>query len=382
MPYLTVNKPPEFHEITFDDILNGFDESLLKPVRDMSNTRTFFKEQISDMLEARMPYGEAAAALQDFCEKYKNIIEAEDKSVFYRSFKIPKRNGKLREINAPNNEINKAIRDFMKICENLLYFNHHNTAFAYVKGRCFLDAVKKHQANKSRWILKTDLSGFFPNTTQDFLFKMLSQVFPVSTFIADEHNKELFQKALSVCFLNGGLPQGSPASPMLTNAMMIPIDYTISKYCHEHSPHLCYTRYADDMDFSSEFSFTWTKVVNDVNAIFESFGAPFRFNSEKTHYGSTSGRNWMLGVMLNKDNNITIGHEKKKNFKTMLFCFGNSCKEGKWWSVEDTQHLQGLIAYYTNVEGDVITEIIKGYNKKFGFDLREKIKLIISGKLA
>lgn len=63
----------------------------------------------------------------------------------------------------------------------------------------------------------------------------------------DAEGRELFNTAISLCFLHGGLPQGTPISPMITNIMMIPIDYKLFNSLHDEESTFVYTRYADDM---------------------------------------------------------------------------------------------------------------------------------------
>ena len=382
MPYITVNRVPRMYQLTFDDILNGVDPRRLEVTKDTYDTTTWCPRAINPKIKERMDFSGMYWAIHNFNEKYANLIDTEDKSTLYYSFKIPKRSGGLRQIDAPEAPLMNALTELKWILEEKFFFTYHTTAFAYVRGRSTIDAVKRHQKNGSRWVLKTDLSKFFPHTTPEFLFKMLYKTFPLCEYIYEDFRyREEFERAMSLCFLNGGLPQGTPTSPMLTNQMMIPIDHEINKMCHEYQPHLCYTRYADDMDISSEYSFHWTDVVRRISEILQSFDAPFEFNKDKIHYGSTAGRNWMLGVMLNKDGNITVGHENKKTFKNSLFAFGNSIKDGKPWNIEDTQHLQGLASYYKMVEGELIDQIIQKYSEKFGFSLIEKMKQIIKGEL-
>jgi len=382
MPYVTVPRRQRTKQMSFDDMVFGVNPELLKPRKDTYDTTTYYCRNITFATQRKFNVWDMAAKIINFNTKYKALIETEDKSTLYRSFKIPKRSGGLRQIDAPNEELMDALRELKGILEEDFCFTYQSSAFAYVHNRCAVDAVKRHQMNNSRWVLKTDLSKFFPSTTPEFLFKMLYQTFPLSTFVESEERRLEFEKALSLCFLNGGLPQGTPTSPMLTNQMMIPIDFQIAKYCRERSQYLVYTRYADDMDFSSKWSFRFTDVVNDVAKILEEAGAPFTFNREKTHYGSTAGRNWMLGVMLNKDGKITVGHENKKNFKVMLFSFGNSVKDGTPWSVDDTQHLMGLWSYYRSVEGETIDELVKKYDDKFGFSIVGAMKAVIKGEQA
>ena len=376
--YITVNREPRVYQLTFEDIMYGLDESKLALQKDTRDTTTWKVDAINRRLIEKTDFNAMQAALRGFVERYQDLIAVEDKSTLYRSFKIPKRSGGLRQIDAPNDELKRALYDLKMIFEKKFYMSYHTAAFAYVHGRSTIDSVKRHQQNKSRWFLKTDMRHFFPSTSPEFLMKMLCMTFPFCAFIEDDcGNRELLEKALSLCFLNGGLPQGTPTSPMLTNALMIPIDHAISKMCHEYQPHLCYTRYADDILISSEYSFKWTDVQNKLIAILNSFEAPFSLHPDKTRYGSSAGRNWNLGVMLNAENKITIGHEKKKVFKAMVFQFMTDDAKGVAWGLEDVQHFLGLISYYRMVEKESIDAILATYSAKFNKDVEATAKALL-----
>lgn len=376
--YITVNREPRVYQLTFEDIMYGLDESKLALQKDTRDTTTWKVDAINRRLIEKTDFNAMQAALRGFVERYQDLIAVEDKSTLYRSFKIPKRSGGLRQIDAPNDELKRALYDLKMIFEKKFYMSYHTAAFAYVHGRSTIDSVKRHQQNKSRWFLKTDMRHFFPSTSPEFLMKMLCMTFPFCAFIEDDWgNRELLEKALSLCFLNGGLPQGTPTSPMLTNALMIPIDHAISKMCHEYQPHLCYTRYADDILISSEYSFKWTDVQNKLIAILNSFEAPFTLHPDKTRYGSSAGRNWNLGVMLNAENKITIGHEKKKVFKAMVFQFMTDDAKGVAWGLEDVQHFLGLISYYRMVEKENIDAILATYSAKFNKDVEATAKALL-----
>ena len=376
--YITVNREPRVYQLTFEDIMYGLDESKLALQKDTRDTTTWKVDAINRRLIEKTDLNAMQAALRGFVERYQDLIAVEDKSTLYRSFKIPKRSGGLRQIDAPNDELKRALYDLKMIFEKKFYMSYHTAAFAYVHGRSTIDSVKRHQQNKSRWFLKTDMRHFFPSISPEFLMKMLCMTFPFCAFIKDDWGKrELLKKALSLCFLNGGLPQGTPTSPMLTNALMIPIDHAISKMCHEYQPHLCYTRYADDILISSEYSFKWTDVQNKLIAILNSFEAPFSLHPDKTRYGSSAGRNWNLGVMLNAENKITIGHEKKKVFKAMVFQFMTDDAKGVAWGLEDVQHFLGLISYYRMVEKENINAILATYSAKFNKDVEATAKALL-----
>lgn len=377
MPYITIPIKPKEYQISFDDILNGVSETVFdRQSENTYDTKTVWRTTTPKRLLENIKINEMLNAIRTFNAKYKHLIDTEDKSTLYRSFKIPKRSGGLRQIDAPEDELMLALRELKFLFEKKLFASYHTAAFAYVKGRCTIDAVKRHQRNNSRWFLKLDFSNFFGSTTIDFVMSQLKNMFPYNELIAFGGEADL-RTALSLCFLNGGLPQGTPISPTITNLMMIPIDHAISKAMRERTPHIIYTRYADDLLLSSDISFKWSDVQQEIIDILKKFNAPFSLNTTKTRYGSSAGRNWNLGVMLNKDNQITIGHQKKKAFKAMLFSIINDYKNGIIWSVEDAQVLGGLISYYIMVEEQPIKKIIADYSTKYNTDVFAIIKEIL-----
>lgn len=379
MPYITIPVSPKTYQISFEDILNGVDESFFdkQNVKNTHDTRTVYRERTPQRLLDNIDFDAMVAALRVFNLRYETLIAVEDKSTLYRSFRIPKRSGGLRQIDAPHDELMIALRELKNLLEKKCFASYHTAAFAYVGGRSTIDAVKRHQKNGSRWFLKLDFHNFFGSSTYDFVVAQLKLIFPFSELYKRVDGEQELNKALSLCFLHGGLPQGTPISPMLTNLFMIPIDHAIAKRAREFNPHLVYTRYADDIILSSDLSFKWTEAQKMVVDITAKFNAPFTLNTDKTRYGSSAGRNWNLGVMLNSQNQITIGHAKKKLFKTMVFSFMNDDRNGVAWSLDDTQHLLGLISYYKMVEKEPIEEILKTYSNKFHKDVEETAKDIL-----
>ena len=385
MPYITISTTPRGYQISMDEIFSNitnpaFSLAPQPQMEEANETRTTFREVIPDALMQNVDFNGMITALENFNLKYQHLIETENKSSLYRSFKIPKRSGGLRQIDAPKDELMLALRELKFVLEKKCFASHHTAAFAYVKKRSPLIALKRHQANNSRWFLKLDFSNFFGNTSFEFLTNQLKTIFPYSEIMKTQRGAEALNEALSLCFLNGGLPQGTPISPTLTNVMMIPIDLEISRYARSHTPHLCYTRYADDLQVSSEYSFDWRQVQTDIIGILQKFNAPFALKQEKTRYGSSAGRNWNLGLMLNKDNQITVGHQKKKQFKVMVYSLLNDYTKGIVWSVEDIQELQGLISYYKAIEKDAISKIIADYEAKFSLSVEKIIKEVLFQK--
>lgn len=301
---------------------------------------------------------------------------------YYDTFYIPKHSGGLRRIDAPKSELMNLLRDIKNVFEKDLKVLYHDAAYAYVPERSTLDALTVHQKNESKWFLKLDVKDFFPSCTHKFIMQQLEQIFPFKLLFAAENTKALLSDIIKLCLLNNKLPQGTPMSPMLTNLIMIPLDYTIKNtFKNFDNNYFVYTRYADDILISSKYNFNFKNVEKEINKIFKSNNAPFKIKKEKTRYGSASGRNWNLGLMLNKDNNITIGYQKKQRLKATIFTFMQDFTNNNLWSIIDTQVMIGNISYYSKIEPEYITYLLDKYSTKFGIDFKTCVKRILKGEI-
>jgi len=115
-------------------------------------------------------------------------------------------------------------------------------------------------------------------------------------------------------------------------------------------------------------------IVSLVNKTLSDWGAPYQIKQKKTRYGSRKGANWNLGVMLNKDNQITIGHEKKKHFRAMLDQYILDKQNNHPWELSEVQTLNGYIAYYKMIEKDYVEALINKVNIKRNVDVMALIK--------
>ena len=378
MYYITVKQSPRYHQMSLEEFLFGPDTAPRETGARTSDTRTYCVEDVSQRFWNMYDLLRINRKLADFNRKYAALREA-DRHCLYREFYIPKKSGGLRKIDAPNNELMNALRELKLIFENDCRALYHTSAFAYIHGRCTVDCVRRHQSNESKWFGKYDLSNFFGSTTLDFVMHMLSMVFPFSHLIRVQSYERELRTALSLAFLDGGLPQGTPISPLITNLMMIPVDYLLFNKLRDYNgQHFVYTRYADDFHISSRYTFQYREIEALLRDTLAAFGAPFHINESKTRYGSSAGRNWMLGVMLNKDNQVTVGHQNKKRFQRMLESFVMDTQNHIPWDISDVQVMEGLRSYYTMVEGETITRIITYINQKHNVNTLTLIKSALS----
>lgn len=374
MVYITVMQSPIYHQMTLEEFLFQNFQAPTVINTNVSNTRTYAYETVSEHFTSRIDTDALIRKLVRFNEQTE-ALRAQERSTLYETFHIPKKSGGLRRIDAPKPELMNALRNLKTIFEEDYHALYHTSAFAYVKNRCTVDAVKRHQKNNSKWFGKLDLHDFFGSTTLDYVIKMFSMVFPFSEIVKFPNGEAELRKALDLAFLNGGLPQGTPLSPLITNVMMIPVDYKLANAFRDFDKQrFIYTRYADDFIISSKVDFDVHRVEKLVVDTLHEFGAPFTINESKTRYGSSAGRNWNLGVMLNKDNEITVGHKKKRQFQSMLYNYITDKSKGISWPREDVQTMQGLHSYYRMVEPEAIDAIVKHTNEKMETDVLRLIK--------
>ncbi len=280
--------------------------------------------------------------------------------IHYTTFQIPKASGGTRTIKTLEAEENERAKRYAKAITHHIGALPHDAAYAYIPGRDCKKAIERHQSNGANWFLKLDLKNFFDNCTPEVVATQLKKIYP---FFASPYNTDKFLHLLSnIAYDNGSLPQGSPLSPVLTNLLMVPFDHGLSRALHAYSDeHLTYTRYADDILISSRKEMVVEDIVNIVKLVLKECDLPFELNETKTRYGSKAGRNWNLGIMYNKDNNLTVGHKRKHRLKTMLFKFYTEAEH----EVAFLQELQGELAYMRNIEPDYYNHLDTWVKSKY-----------------
>lgn len=372
MPYITVPLAPVYRQLTFEDIISGRVD-VSKPVyTNESNTKTVYVDNPNyDLVRKANVYG-FTKQLRAFNQSFAHLFDAE-RSSLYRSFKIPKKSGGMRQIDAPEDELMTALYTLKGILESR-GATHHTTAFAYVRRRSPKNALERHQRNESHWYLKMDFSNFFGSTTKEFVERMMESIYPFSEVMRDTDGRAELMKALDLCFLNGGLPQGTPMSPMLTNLIMIPVDHLFSRALRSHNDNFVYTRYADDILVSCKVDFKQEEIISMLTDVLNEVGAPYALNEEKTRYGSRAGSNWNLGLMINKDNQITIGHKRKKHIHAMVHNYLADRENGVAWSVEDVMYMEGVLSYLKGIEPEYYNRVLLFNNEKFSTSLLDCIR--------
>lgn len=364
--YLTflVNKSPQ--QLTWTDILNNPYLSTPQISDEKKKVTKIIPQEYADELWAKRS---AIMNLQWNRNKTPENFNTEE---HYRHFQIPKKSNpnKMRQIDAPDEELSRIQVYYKDMIETQLQALPHKAAHAYVPKCSTVTAMKVHQKNNSKWFLQIDLKDFFNSITGPWLKRMLKEVFPFAHI-----DNELLDEIIKVSLLNGTLPQGSHLSPLLTNLAMVPIDYTLTDNLHNFlGHHYVYTRYADDITISCKEKFDPDTVLEIIKSTFRRFDVPFRINNDKTRFGSTAGRNYHLGLIINKDNQISVGHEKNQKFRAMIF---NFCTIGEEWEISDVQKMLGLISYYKAIEPEFVKKVLDKYNRKFNINIEHKAKALI-----
>ena len=363
MIYLTFYSKKIPKQITFEDLLNNPFMSIESiPTEEQKKVTVQITEEYGQQLAEKRKLPKATTVYDDII---KNIKTEEH----YKHFEIPKKSdpSKKRPIDAPD-EIVSGIQTYYKnYIEQFLKVLPHKAAHAYVEKRGTLTAMQQHQKNESKWFLQIDLKNFFNSITGEWLKNMMLKVYPFQYI-----NEETLNNIVKISLLNGTLPQGSHLSPTLTNLIMVPIDHAITEKLHNYNKHhFIYTRYADDITISCKYKFNPKEIENVIREIFREFNVPFKINEDKTRFGSSAGRNYHVGLILNKDNEISLGHKKNNKFKAMIF---NFCTTGDEWEIKDVYRMLGLISYYRSIEPNFVERVLDKYSIKFNFDIMTKAK--------
>ena len=253
-----------------------------------------------------------------FCETFSlNPYEAE---IFiktaperYKLHSISKRHGGIRYIHQPT----KNLKFIQRWLVNS-YFSSmpiHSCAHAYVKNRNILSNAKPHSHNK--YLMKLDFSDFFTSITiRGFLIFAHDNL---REFSYEEHH---ILASLLFCRhkINGDfvLSIGAPSSPIISNIMLYRFDQVLYDFCR--TKYVYYTRYADDLSFSTnQPRILKEEVFPFVEGLCKTIPYPnyLKLNKNKVVHVSKKFNRRITGLVLSNEGNISIGRDKKRQLRAM-----------------------------------------------------------------
>ncbi|MBS63438.1 retron St85 family RNA-directed DNA polymerase [Salinisphaera sp.] len=256
----------------------------------------------------------------------------------YKKFRIPKRSGGWREVAQPAREVKKLQYWIIRELGDILPVSDHATAYR--------DSISiKNNAlvhDGSNYLLKMDFASFFPSIK----FSDLSQ--HLSKYVKELTADDIGVIALTTLWTPNREPPlrlciGAPSSPLLSNSILFDFDALVSKSLPDS---VKYTRYADDLFFSTQESNQLSYVERLVRETVHELAYPaLSFNDNKTVNVSRNSRRSVTGVVLKPDGGLSVGRERKRIARAMC----HKLSIGRL-SADEEAKLRGLLAFISSIE--------------------------------
>ncbi len=238
--------------------------------------------------------------LDSFCEAYRLAInlcmEMMAKPV-YTSFSIPKKSGGRRLIESPEPDL-KLVQSAIVSYLNTLY-RASEQVHGFVKKNQY-QPIRNNLTNaqmhlKRPFLLNIDIKDFFHAiSTKKVVAALQLEPFGLPYEFAA-------QLAL-LCTYEGHLPMGAPSSPLLSNIVCRHLDFRMQQLMGNYlNDTIVYTRYADDLSFSSldAFPVFFDQLVLDVLS-----KEGFEVNLKKYRMAGPNQAKYVTGVKINKHLNL------------------------------------------------------------------------------
>ena len=173
---------------------------------------------------------------------------------------------------------------------------------AFMPQRSIIDNAINHVGKQT--VICMDLKDFFSSVQYIqvyLLFKNLGYGKDVSGMLAH------------ICTLNGVLPQGAPTSPMLSNLILSEADESLLSYCTERN--IVYTRYADDLTFSTDRRIDYGHLIGKVKVTLAK--EKLEVNNEKTKIFHRNQSQNVTGIVVNE--HLQVGKTYRKKIRQEMY---------------------------------------------------------------
>ena len=231
----------------------------------------------------------------------------------YTEFKIPKRSGGERTIRSP---IPKLKHVQKRLAEHFSRCLSEIDELEGVERKCTLShgfrsglGISSNAAQHihRRWVFNIDLKDFFPSIN---FGRVRGYFLKNKHFDLDEDSATILAQ---ICCWKNELPQGAPTSPVVSNLLASNLDIALNRLARRER--CTYTRYADDITFSSNKKNFPTAIAaphHDANGPWEPgdelryrvYRSGFNLNSGKTRMQHYWSRQEVTGLTVNAKVNV------------------------------------------------------------------------------
>jgi RNA-directed DNA polymerase len=221
----------------------------------------------------------------------------------YSELKIKKRRGGLRILEIPEKRLMKLQRTLNNYLQEIYITLKPESSHGFVryqtKGPCNIHRNAAAHCS-SQCILSLDLKDFFSSVSAS----RIQRIFLESPFGFNVHLANCLTLLMTY---KGYLPQGAPTSPVLSNFGALGLDAKLERLSRDKGVN--YTRYADDLTFSSKDSDFQNDFIDEVKFIIRTEG--FTLNTDKTRLRSKNRKQMVTGIVVNKKPNIDRKYLRK-----------------------------------------------------------------------
>jgi retron-type reverse transcriptase len=271
----------------------------------------------------------------------------------YRTFNIPKKSGGTRTINAPEKSLSllqKRLGELLYECVTEHQKSHPkfwHASHGFQKDRTIISNAELHR--RRRFVFNVDIEDFFG--TLNF-GRVRGFFIHDRTFALDPAIATII--AQIACHDNA-LPQGSPCSPVISNLIGNILDLRLLAIARDTG--CTYTRYADDLTFSTNARLFPTEIAVNVqgcewivgkrlNKQIEKTG--FMLNAGKTRMSLKQSRQTVTGLVVNSKANINIDYYRTvRSMCNSLFRTGSYHRktDGIPEPLDNLNPLEGMLSH-------------------------------------
>ncbi len=271
----------------------------------------------------------------------------------YKKFSVPKRGGSgSRTLYQPSREIKLLQRWCVK--EVISRLPVHAAAMAY-RDRIGIRATADLHAH-GRFLCRLDFTDFFPSITARDIHALFVE--NASRLLPHVEGDDDIQAFCNLTCRRGCLVIGAPSSPALSNAIMREFDDVLWASCQARL--ICYSRYADDLFFSSNTQDALRPVEDFVaEALRESRCPRLVVNQRKTVRSSMKTGRRVLGLVLSSEKKVSIGRKKKRYTRSLVFK-----AIGPGLEPAEVSRLNGMLSFFKSVEPSFLASLRKRYDKE------------------